>query len=120
MRVFSGCVLLVMETSLYDFLYKEGITKKTIDVLMEEEIVSLDIFAALKEQHFQLLLPKLRVGQHALVCRLHTKHAKRYPEVSGYILCINNNNYYYYEILSMIIILKAVSYNGSVRLFPTG
>ena len=41
---------------------------------MNEEVVhvSTEIFLALKDQHFTKLLPNLKVGQHALLLKLHS------------------------------------------------
>ena len=71
-----------MEPMLHELLHSEGSTSETIQVLADEEILSLDVFASLKEDHFRLLLPKLKVGQHALVLRIHNQHMKKLTDVS--------------------------------------
>ena len=70
-----------MEASLGSWLRSEGVTEETMKVLTEEEVISMDILCALKEEHFSLLLPKLKVGQHALLLKLH-RHSSTDLEVS--------------------------------------
>ena len=55
-----------MEASLKRELASAGITEGTVSVL-EELILSSTIFYSLHEEHFEMLLPRLKVGQHALL-----------------------------------------------------
>ena len=60
-----------MEISFADYLHAEGLSEEAVAVLTQEEIISLEVFHALKQEHFTRLLPKLKVGQHALLLKLH-------------------------------------------------
>ena len=60
-----------MEASyLKSYLLKSGITKDTLEVLKQEHITSMDIFTSLSQGHWASLLPKLKIGQHALLMKL--------------------------------------------------
>ena len=61
-----------MDNSLFKDFISEGVTSETIEALVKEEILTVDIFLSLKEQHFTRLLPSLTVGQHALLLKLHS------------------------------------------------
>ena len=56
--------------SLELFLAEEPVSEETKKVLLEEGIVSKTIFLSLREEHFERLLPKLKVGQHALLLKI--------------------------------------------------
>ena len=60
-----------MDSALEGFLeaYASGVSEETKKVLLDEGIVSQSIFSSLREEHFERLLPKLKVGQHALLLR---------------------------------------------------
>ena len=58
-----------MDDTLTSVLRAGRICDDTVKV-MEEGVVSLAIFSSLREEHFEKLLPKLRVGQHAMLLRL--------------------------------------------------
>ena len=60
-----------MDNSLFKYFISEGVTSETIESLIAEEVLTTEIFLALKEQHFEKLLPNLKVGQHALLLKLH-------------------------------------------------
>ena len=60
-----------MDNSLFKYFTSEGVTAETIEELVKEEIVTTEIFLSLKDQHFTRLLPNLKVGQHALIYKLH-------------------------------------------------
>ena len=62
-----------MEGSLHDLLVKSGVNSSTIDVLESEMIVTKEIFFSLGDSHFQHILPKLKVGQHALLLNIWQK-----------------------------------------------
>ena len=44
-----------------------GIFTPTLGVLEEEKVMSERIFKTLKKEHFERLLPRMSIGQHALV-----------------------------------------------------
>ena len=56
-----------MDDTLTSVLRAGRISDDTVQVMEEEGVVSLAIFSSLREEHF---LPKLRVGQHAMLLRL--------------------------------------------------
>ena len=58
-----------MEYTLKDLLHSTGISQDTAEVLEEEGVLSLTIFTTLRE-HFDKLLPKIKVGQQALLMKL--------------------------------------------------
>lgn len=76
MTCYNVCVI-SMETSLLEIMEKEGISEESIGILVTEEVVTLEIFSTLKEEHFQRLLPKMKVGQHAMIRQLHAKHTDK-------------------------------------------
>ena len=51
-------------------LLLDEVTEDTKQVLVEEGITSKRVFSSLREEHFEKLLPKLKVGQHALLLRI--------------------------------------------------
>ena len=61
-----------MDSTLEKFLEDSavGVTEETKKVLVDEGIVSKSIFSSLREEHFERLLPKLKVGQHALLLKI--------------------------------------------------
>ena len=59
-----------MDDTLTSVLRAGRISDDTVKVMEEEGVVSLAIFSSLWEEHFEKLLPKLRVGQHAMLLRL--------------------------------------------------
>ena len=59
-----------MEASLKRELASAGIMEGVVSVLEEELILSSTIFYSLREEHFEKLLPRLKVGQRALLLRL--------------------------------------------------
>ena len=60
--------------SLEAFLADSGVSEDTKKVLSEEGIVSKAIFLSLREEHFERLLLKVKVGQHALLLKLWDSH----------------------------------------------
>ncbi len=52
-----------------------GIGESTVDVLMNEDILTKRTFTLLHEEHLQRLLPKLTIGQHAIVTFLWQRAA---------------------------------------------
>ena len=64
------CDCLSMDTALKALLASANISEETCSVLEDEGIILLEVFSSLREEHFERLLPKLKVGQHALLMRL--------------------------------------------------
>ena len=59
-----------METNFKSYLSKAGLSEAAIAVLEEEVVVTFVIFQSLREEHFERLLPRLKVGQHALLLKM--------------------------------------------------
>ena len=59
-----------METNFKSYLSKAGLSEAVIAVLEEEVVVTFVIFQSLREEHFERLLPRLKVGQHALLLKI--------------------------------------------------
>ena len=59
-----------MDSTLTDCLKKGAINEQTIGVLEEEMVRTMETFILLKEEHFERLLPRLKVGQHAQLLKL--------------------------------------------------
>ena len=59
-----------MEKELREMLLSSGVVSETVNSLEEEKILSVKIFKALREEHFERLLPKLSIGQHALLLKI--------------------------------------------------
>ena len=53
-----------------NMLRSAGVSEEALQVLGDEEILTMTIFSSLREEHFERLLPKLKVGQHALLLKL--------------------------------------------------
>ena len=60
----------IMDQAFADHLKHSGLSDNTLDILKEEAVVSEKIFKLLHKEHLQLLLPKLPVGQHAVLYSL--------------------------------------------------
>ena len=61
-----------MDSDFLQYLDSNNITEGTQQVLREELINTRTLFGSLEKQHFDKLLPKLKVGQHALLLQLWT------------------------------------------------
>ena len=59
-----------MDSALKSLLNSAKISEETCVLLEEEGVIFLDVFSSLREEHFERLLPKLKVGQHALLMKL--------------------------------------------------
>ena len=81
-----------MDASLKNQLKTSGVTDDTLSVLVGEEIKRNHIFYTVREEHFQQLLPKVKVGQHALLLSLHQEKF----EVSTDCLLEAINQYFMY------------------------
>ncbi len=66
----STCSSSAMDEKFSSFLSSSGILISTLNVLIQEQISSETIFKSLRSQHFDILLPKMSVGQHALLLTL--------------------------------------------------
>ena len=47
-----------------------GLGENTLSILAEEAVFSMDVFLHLREEHFEKLLLKLAVGDHAILLQL--------------------------------------------------
>uniref|UniRef100_A0A1X7SIT4 Uncharacterized protein n=1 Tax=Amphimedon queenslandica TaxID=400682 RepID=A0A1X7SIT4_AMPQE len=56
-----------MDPAFLDSLKSAGVAQATIEVLENEMVLTSEIFYSLAESHFQQILPKIKVGQHALL-----------------------------------------------------
>lgn len=52
------------------FFTSSGIAKSILTLLKEENVSNMTIFVSLREEHFEILLPKLTVGDHAVLLKL--------------------------------------------------
>ena len=60
---------LKMEKDLHSTLSLAGVVTDSLIVLEEERVTTLKVFKSLREEHFARLLPKMSVGQHALLVK---------------------------------------------------
>ena len=74
-----------MESNFRSYLLASGITESTITVLEEELVLSSALFGSLREEHFEKLLPKLRVGEHAALWQLWESQITRHSEVRDHV-----------------------------------
>ena len=51
-------------------LLLDEVNEDTKQVLLEEGITSKLVFSSLREEHFEQMLPKLKVGQHTILLRI--------------------------------------------------
>ena len=65
--VTEDSLIVKMEREFEEFLDLAGAHKDTLSVLENENVVSLSIFKALRDEHFGRLLPRMTVGQHVLL-----------------------------------------------------
>lgn len=59
-----------MEPKFRSFLLLSGIGESSIPTLEEESVLTMSVFVSLREEHFEKLLPKLKVGEHATLLKL--------------------------------------------------
>lgn len=71
----------IMEFSLKALFESNEVTIETMKILVEEEILNSSIFTDLKDEHFHLLLPEFKVGQHAMLINLQGLHEVSYYSV---------------------------------------
>ena len=70
MSVGVSRVRVSMEGNFRRFLSASGIGEDGRAVLEEEGVLTSAIFGSLREEHFEKLLPKLKVGDHATLLKL--------------------------------------------------
>ena len=73
-----------MDSKLKVALSNGGINEDTMEILQEEMVRSVDIFVVLKEEHFEKLLPKLKVGQHAQLLKIWEDYQVMNPKYNCY------------------------------------
>ena len=61
-----------MDAGLYDTLKRNGVTEPTLSILMEEAIATTT-FTIHQKEHWDKLLTKLPVGQHAVILDIWEK-----------------------------------------------
>ena len=71
----------VMETNFKSYLQSSGVSEAAIAVLEDELVLNMGVFTSLREEHFENLLPKLKVGEHAALLRVFESSAMRDAEV---------------------------------------
>ena len=71
-----------MESKFRSFLKASRVSEAAIGVLEEELVLTSVVFGSLREEHFEKLLSKLKVGEHASLLLLWENSAVREAEVS--------------------------------------
>ena len=87
-----------MDKPFSSLLQTYKISPATADILKDEQILTLETFLSLEEEHFTILAKKLKVGQHALLQRLWHHQKKNNVRVILYTWSRRG----YYETLSFI------------------
>lgn len=64
-----------MDEDFLELLTSGGVGASTLEVLRQEEVLCQSTFVLLHEEHFQRLLAKLTIGQHAVLTSLWQKAA---------------------------------------------
>ena len=64
------------------FLAAAGISEAAISVQEEELFLTSVVFGSLREEHFDKLLPKMKVGEHVALLKLWDISTLRETEVS--------------------------------------
>ena len=59
-----------MEQKFKSYLSTSGVEPGCLAILEEENILNFTIFTSLREEHFEKLLPLLKVGEHAMLLKL--------------------------------------------------
>ena len=65
-----------MDALFIEFLSSVGVTDESISVLEKEAILSKSVYFSLKREHFERLLPFLKVGQHALILSIWERNQR--------------------------------------------
>ena len=58
-----------------------GVSEEAIAVLEEELVLNTVVFSCLREEHFEKLLPKLKVGDHAALLKVWDNSSMQEAEV---------------------------------------
>ena len=58
-----------MEPKFRSFLLLSGVGESSIATLEEESVLTMGVFVSLREEQFEKLLPKLKVGEHATLLK---------------------------------------------------
>ena len=73
----------LMEAKLKSFLRVSGVSSEAAIAVLEEELVlNSVVFAFLQEEHFEKLLPKLKVGDNAALLKVWESAALHKAEVN--------------------------------------
>ena len=75
-----------MEANFKSYLRLSGVSEAAIAVLEEELVLNSVVFSCLREEHFERLLPKLKVGDHAALLKVWDKSSVQEAEVSCFCL----------------------------------
>ena len=101
-----------MEVSFRDFLCKEGIKENTLIVLEEEQINTKEVFCLLQSDHFEKLLTKMTLRQHAKLIKIW----KNCSTTLDYISCPKSISlYYYYYSYYIMFAVKQMTDSTSSR-----
>ena len=60
------------------FLWTSGVGEAGITVLEEDSVLTTSVFVSLREEHFEKLLPKLNVGEHATLLKARSNREVQY------------------------------------------
>ena len=60
---------------LKSYLQSSGVSEAAIALLEDELVLNMGVFTSLREEHFENLLPKLKVGEHAALLRVFESSA---------------------------------------------
>ncbi len=77
-------IIKIMDVDFKAEMLNRSFTEETIKVLQAECICSKTIFQSLRREHFSSLLPKLKVGQHAVLLAWWESQAS-YDQVRQYV-----------------------------------
>ena len=58
-----------------------GLGEGALSILSDEAVFTMDVFQRLREEHFEKLLPKLTVGDHAILLQLRDTKTSMSQEV---------------------------------------
>ena len=68
---------LSMDHKLWNMLMEGGILDTSCNILLNEDISTVETFAALEKEHLNKLVPKLTAGQHTLLMMLWRSHSSK-------------------------------------------
>ena len=108
-----------MEVGLKVKCLEKGLAEETILKLEQEMITTSSIFASLESDHLHQLLPKMKVGQHALLLKLWEKEKsqEREPVTEPFVrvslaeyIVLFNVYYMYNKYIIFILITDTFNY----------